>query len=46
MQKVVYVLLQQHAERYWQTNHGGESDEEEIIGIHKIQVYVFCCLYV
>lgn len=26
MQKVVYVLLQQHAERYWQTDHDDESD--------------------
>lgn len=26
MQKVVYVLLQQHAERYWQADHDDESD--------------------
>jgi hypothetical protein len=28
MQKVVYVLLQQHAERYWQADHDDESDED------------------
>lgn len=28
MQKVVYVLLQQHAERYWQADHDDESEEE------------------
>jgi hypothetical protein len=32
MQKVVYVLLQQHAERYWQADHDDESDEDEIDG--------------
>ena len=31
MQKVVYVLLQQHAEKYWQSDHDDEADEE-IIG--------------
>ena len=25
MQKVVYVLLQQHAERYWQMEHGDDD---------------------
>jgi hypothetical protein len=29
MQKVVYVLLQQHAERYWQADHDDESEEEQ-----------------
>ncbi|KAI8968362.1 hypothetical protein BDF20DRAFT_177117 [Mycotypha africana] len=29
MQKVVYVLLKQHAERYWQADHADESDEDE-----------------
>ncbi|GAA5816902.1 hypothetical protein MFLAVUS_010437 [Mucor flavus] len=28
MQKVVYVLLQQHAERYWQADHDDESDDD------------------
>ncbi|KAI9283156.1 kinase-like domain-containing protein [Sporodiniella umbellata] len=28
MQKVVYVLLQQHAERYWQSDHDDEAEEE------------------
>ncbi|KAI8880847.1 Pkinase-domain-containing protein [Backusella circina FSU 941] len=32
MQKVVYVLLQQHAERYWQADHDDESDEDELDG--------------
>ncbi|KAG0838170.1 hypothetical protein G6F19_003283 [Rhizopus arrhizus] len=30
MQKVVYVLLQQHAEKYWQSDHDDEADEEII----------------
>ena len=35
MQKVVYVLLQQHAERYWQMEHGDEdfsdsNDDDEV----------------
>ena len=32
MQKVIYVLLQQHAERYWQMEHGrgfGETRQDE-----------------
>ncbi|ORX51995.1 Pkinase-domain-containing protein [Hesseltinella vesiculosa] len=29
MQKVVYVLLQQHAERYWQNDHDDDNDEAE-----------------
>ncbi|KAI7896652.1 kinase-like domain-containing protein [Mucor mucedo] len=28
MQKVVYVLLQQHAERYWQADHDDESEDD------------------
>ncbi|KAI8641581.1 hypothetical protein BD408DRAFT_367923 [Parasitella parasitica] len=28
MQKVVYVLLQQHAERYWQADHDDETDDD------------------
>jgi hypothetical protein len=28
MQKVVYVLLQQHAERYWQADHADDSDDD------------------
>lgn len=28
MQKVVYVLLQQHAEKYWQAEHDDETDDE------------------
>ena len=28
MQKVVYVLLKQHSEKYWQADHGDEVDEE------------------
>ncbi|KAI7864862.1 hypothetical protein BDF14DRAFT_1987116 [Spinellus fusiger] len=28
MQKVVYVLLQQHSERYWQTDHDEDGDYE------------------
>lgn len=28
MQKVIYVLLQQHAERYWQADHDDESDDD------------------
>ncbi|CEG76507.1 Putative CAMK/CAMKL/BRSK protein kinase [Rhizopus microsporus] len=30
MQKVVYVLLQQHAEKYWQAEHDDETDDEEM----------------
>lgn len=29
MQKVIYVLLQQHAERYWETNYGDQSDIDD-----------------
>ncbi|KAG2221061.1 hypothetical protein INT45_009719 [Circinella minor] len=40
MQKVIYVLLQQHAERYWQMEHGDEdffdSNEEDEIRYHHI----------
>lgn len=30
MQKVVYVLLKQHSEKYWQADHGDEVDDEMI----------------
>ena len=40
MQKVVYVLLQQHAERYWQMEHGDEdfsdSNDDGEIRYHNI----------
>lgn len=29
MQKVVYVLLQQHAEKYWQMEH--DDDEDDVL---------------
>ncbi|KAI8065429.1 hypothetical protein BC940DRAFT_258943 [Gongronella butleri] len=32
MQKVVYVLLQQHAEQYWQNDHDDENDDADDSG--------------
>jgi hypothetical protein len=42
MQKVVYVLLQQHAERYWQADHDDESDDDaEDTYLGKLRITLF-----